>query len=514
MNKNIYWTLVFCLLATASFAQINNATVSGTVADATGAVLPGVSVIATNTATGVVTTAFSNDAGAYNIPSLLPGTYTVSGELPGFQKQNYQNVALGNAVTVRLNFTLQVATQAQNVEVTIAADALLTESSPTIGQVLTEKRVSNLPVVGNNVLDMLTVLGGLDNFVATSGPGQSAFGRESTTLAGISAQNAPVLRDGVMVQDTRYPTGINSATVINQDLVGEIRLIVSPVDAEMGRGNGFVQITTRSGTNQFHGAGVWNIQNSATNANTWSNKRNGLPINWVTNNQGTASIGGPIVKNKTFFYTLWDMNFNRQRANTYASVLTPCARNGVFRYFDGWNSGAIGQSTIRTGNPITTVVNADGSPLTPATNPDGSAYTGQLRYISVFGPVSFPAIGPNADCSNGTITGSSWDTFRKGPDSTGLIKRTIDLMPQPNDFTNANNTLTTVDGLNVAAYRYVRRFRGLDNLFSVGESTGNRKEINVRIDHNLNLQHRANFSISYERVNSDDTVAGLPDTWS
>ena len=514
VKKVIYWMLVSGFLVTSAFGQVTNATLSGTVADATGAVLPGVTISATNTATGVVVNGITNEAGAYTIQSLIPGTYNIAGELPGFQKQTYSNVQLGNAVTVRLNFSLQVASQAQSVEVTIAADALLATSSPTIGQVLTEKKVTDLPVVGNNVLDMLTVLGGLDNFVATSGPGQSAFGRESTTLAGISAQNAPVLRDGVMVQDTRYPTGINSATVINQDLVGEIRLIVSPVDAEMGRGNGFVQITTRSGTNQFHGAGVWNIQNSATNANTWSNKRNGLPINWVTNNQGTASIGGPIVKNKTFFYTLWDMNFNRQRANTYASVLTPCARNGVFRYFDGWNSGAIGQSTIRTGNPITTVVNADGSPLTPATNPDGSAYTGQLRYISVFGPVSFPASGPNADCSNGTITGSSWDTFRKGPDSTGLIKRTIDLMPQPNDFTNANNTLTTVDGLNVAAYRYVRRFRGLDNLFSVGESTGNRKQINVRIDHNLNLQHRANFSISYERVNSDDTVAGLPGTWS
>ena len=95
----------------------------------------------------------TNEAGAYTIPSLLPGTYTVTAELPGFQKQTYQTVDLGNAVTVRLNFTLQVATQAQNVEVTVAADTLLATSSPTIGQVLTEKKVSDLPVVGNNVLD-------------------------------------------------------------------------------------------------------------------------------------------------------------------------------------------------------------------------------------------------------------------------------------------------------------------------------------------------------------------------
>ena len=198
MKKAIFWILVPCLVATA-FGQANNATLTGTVADSTGAVLPGVAITAANTATGVVTTSLTNEAGAYTIPSLLPGTYTVSAELPGFQKQNYDKVELGNAVSVRLNFSLQVASQAQSVEVTIAADTLLATSSPTIGQVLTEKKVSDIPVVGNNVLDMLTVLGGLDNFVATTGPGQSAFGRESATLAGVSAGFTPVLRDGVMV---------------------------------------------------------------------------------------------------------------------------------------------------------------------------------------------------------------------------------------------------------------------------------------------------------------------------
>src|SRR5262245_41154995 len=410
--KRLSFAAFVCLLAaTASFGQINNATLTGTVGDATGAILPGVSITATNTATGVVATALSNEAGAYTIQSLIPGTYTISGELPGFQKQTYQNVALGNAVTVRLNFTMQVATQAQSVEVTIAADTLIATSSPTIGQVLTEKKVSDLPVVGNNVLDMLTVLGGLDNFVATSGPGQSAFGRESATLAGVSAGFTPVLRDGVMVQDTRWPTGINSATVINPDLVGEIRLIVAPVDAELGRGNGAVQISTRSGTNEFHGAGVWNVQNTALNPNTWANNRNAVPANWNNNHQLTGSIGGPIIKNKTFFYGLYDMNINRQRANTYVAVLTPCAKNGVFGYFDGWNSGAVGGRNVSTGNPTTTVVNLDGSPKMPTVNPNGTPYTGKLNFISVYGPVTFPASGPNADCSNGTVSGS-WDPFR------------------------------------------------------------------------------------------------------
>src|SRR5262249_39419711 len=152
----------------------------------------------------------------------------------------------------------------------------------------------------------------------------------------------------------------------------------------------------------------------------------------------------------TFFYALYDMNINRQRANTYVAVLTPCAKNGVFRYFDSWNSGPVGAATVPTGNPVTTVGDLAGNPVTPKTNPDGSPYTGKLNYMSVFAPVAFPASGPNADCSNGTVCGS-WDQFRTKLDTTGLISRTTALMPAPNDFTNANGTLTGVDGLNVAS---------------------------------------------------------------
>src|SRR5206468_10377398 len=116
MRRVFLLMLVSLLLATPSFAQINNATLTGTVSDATGAVLPGVSITATNGATGVVSTVVTNEAGAYTILSLLPGTYTVSAELPGFRKETYQNTVLGNAITVRLNFSLQVASQSQSVE--------------------------------------------------------------------------------------------------------------------------------------------------------------------------------------------------------------------------------------------------------------------------------------------------------------------------------------------------------------------------------------------------------------
>src|SRR5262245_1558047 len=97
--KNVMFLLVVCpLLVTASFGQVTNSTLTGTVADSTGAVLPGVTVSATNTATGVASTNVTNEAGAYTIQGLISGTYTVSSELPSFQRQTYLNVELGNAV--------------------------------------------------------------------------------------------------------------------------------------------------------------------------------------------------------------------------------------------------------------------------------------------------------------------------------------------------------------------------------------------------------------------------------
>src|SRR5436190_11646775 len=111
-------SLFLCIcLANQAFGQSSNARVSGTVSDASGAVLPGVEVKATNNATGVVTTVLSNDAGAYNFASLLPGAYTLSASLPAFQTQTFRDVQLGNAAQVRLNFSLQVGQIATNVDV-------------------------------------------------------------------------------------------------------------------------------------------------------------------------------------------------------------------------------------------------------------------------------------------------------------------------------------------------------------------------------------------------------------
>src|SRR5437773_4068103 len=147
--------LLCLVLCTHSFSQTSNATLGGTISDATGALIPGVTITATNTGTGIVTTVLSNEAGAYQFASLQTGTYKVSAELSGFRTQTYNEVALGISQQVRLNFTLQVGSVAQSVEVTIAADTLIATSTSSVGTVLTEYRVRDLPLRGHTVMDLV-----------------------------------------------------------------------------------------------------------------------------------------------------------------------------------------------------------------------------------------------------------------------------------------------------------------------------------------------------------------------
>src|SRR5437870_7292774 len=390
--------LLSLVLAAETFGQSSNATVSGTVSDSTGAVLPGVTITATNNATGIVTTVISNESGVYNFASLLPGLYKISSELPGFQVQTYTDVQLGNAAQVRLNFTLRVATQAESVEVTITADTLLATSSSSVGHVLAETTVRDLPLISNNVLDLTQTMAGVYTTVSP------VFGANDTKFAGVSARDVNVQRDGVSVNGARWPTGIDAGTEIQPDLVGEIKMILAPVDAEMGRGSGQVQIQSRSGTNQFHGAGVWSAKNSVLDANVWENNRTVNPFTgqsaprpWINFEQATASLGGPIIRNKTHFFVLFDKKWAETKTELDPIVLTPCAQRGIFRYYDNWNNGNALAPTTTGATPAIAVVDNAGNPRAPARNPDGSSHNGILRYASVFGPLLNTTTRP--DCS-------------------------------------------------------------------------------------------------------------------
>src|SRR5262245_25688571 len=146
-------TAILCVgLFSPLWPQLGNSVLTGIVEDASKARIPGVDVVATNTQTGVETMVLTNEAGAYNIPNLVPGLYTLRASLSGFQPQSFQNIQLGGSETRRFNFTMQVAAAATTVEVSVDAQQLLTQSSGTVGELLNENAVRNLPLVGNDVL--------------------------------------------------------------------------------------------------------------------------------------------------------------------------------------------------------------------------------------------------------------------------------------------------------------------------------------------------------------------------
>jgi Carboxypeptidase regulatory-like domain len=532
MRQRLIGAVLLCIaLGIEGHAQVNS-TIGGTIEDASKALIPGVTVTATNTQTGITNSVISNEAGAYNFAALLPGIYKVTAELPGFRSFTYNDVQLSAGTPVRLNFTLEVGGVAQAVEVTVAADTLAT-SAPSIGEFLNEKRVVDLPITSNNALDLVRILPGF-----RESPGGNAF----DTFAGLSSSTVNTVRDGLSVSDGRFQNGVFSTTTITPDLVGEVRLVLAPVDAELGRGSAQVQIFTRSGTNQYHGAGVWNVQNSAFDPNTWLNNHTldpttGKPAtrNWTNQHEYTLSAGGPIKKNKTFFYTLWEQQIHRERNLVDGGVLTDTARLGIFRYFDGWNPQRYGIANTATPTTSPTrafvAVDAFGNPVAPTVNADGSPYSGLgLQCVSVFGRSRLDANGnmvpfTAADCPGGSIilppppnNSTFWDSNRQAIDSTGFVYKTLlQNMPHANFFgvPTGGSTLTP-DGLNTASIRWLRARGGNDD----GQTTTGlgdhwaRKQFNVKIDHNFNDRHKFNVSYTLERNFADTSLPSWPNGYA
>src|SRR4051812_24573711 len=162
-RKTPVWAavLLVCLVCSVStFAQTTNATLGGTVSDASGALIPGVEVTSKNIGTGIVNTTLTNESGAYQFASLQTGTYEVSATLPGFQTSTFKDVMLGGAQQVRLNFSLKVGDVSTTVEVSTQTDTSLATTSSSIGGVLPEAQVRELPQGDRNVLTLLRSVGG------------------------------------------------------------------------------------------------------------------------------------------------------------------------------------------------------------------------------------------------------------------------------------------------------------------------------------------------------------------
>ncbi len=246
-------------LAAVAHAQVSvNANVQGSVSDPSGAVIPGASVTATNVNTGIVTNRESNATGDYQFPALQPGTYTISASYQGFQTQTFQNLQLSQAQAIRLNFTLNPATATTSVEVIADASTVLAETSPSVENTIQERSVLNFPVQTRNVLDMIGTTPGV---VVSNG----VFGNALPQMSGTDAGAVNTTRDGLITNDGRYNAfnGVYSSVFTSPDMVEEVRVSTNSIDAGAGRGSAQVEMRTRAGTNEYHGALFYTNNNSA-----------------------------------------------------------------------------------------------------------------------------------------------------------------------------------------------------------------------------------------------------------
>jgi hypothetical protein len=493
--------LPLLLLSVNAFGQAG-ASLSGTVMDTSQAVLPGAGITAINTQTGVETKTTANNVGVYSFPSLQTGVYNIVAKVDGFQTATKTDVKLGVGAQVRLNFEMVVAGTATEVEVATTAENMILDAGSSTGTVMQEELVGELPLVGNNVMELLNTMGGV---VKAEEP---IFSASTQTFAGVSSSGINITRDGVSANEVRYTSGITPPSNINQEVVGEFKMVLSPVDAELGRGAGQVQIITKSGANAFHGSGVWNNQNTALDAGKFEDKRIGNTPPWRNLNNYTISASGPIIRNKTFFFASWDHQLVRSKEWVTANALTGCARKGIYRYFDGIvgiNANDNADYTIHAGYkmPRSVVVTSatDGTPKLH----DAYGTSGQLMYQNVFGNdggivslselmndcQGLPDLTPGSTGGMGVPLASTWDPNRVVADRTGYVSKYLDLMPVANYFGAG-------DGLNIAGYQWWRATSGSNNIFGTGEDNL-RKQITIKIDHNISNAHRLSGTYTLEK---------------
>ena len=227
------------------------------------------------------------------------------------------------------------------------------------------------------------------------------------------------------------------------------------------------------------------------------------------------TYGGPIFRNKTFFFVSWDQQISNTRTTQTPVVYTDSARQGIFRYWEGWNPLNANVTGEPTSYPVTLKPRRAGLQWIPRETPSrrardwqGNAYTGRLMCFSIFGNVKVDgsAFG-SSDCPGGTAVtqATPWDPLRLSPDSTGYIAKILNVMPQANYFNSG-------DGLNTAGYRYTRSSKGQGgNNAVVGVADFvNRKQINIKIDQNFGTKHRISGNWSYQRDFSGDFLAAWP----
>ena len=330
MKRITFTTLVSALVLTLNCTQIwaqATAQISGTAKDQTGAVLPGVEITVTQTSTGIARTAVTNETGSYVLPNLPIGPYKLEASLPGFRTFVQTGINLEVNASPAINVTLEVGQVSEQVEV--EANATLVETrSVGVGQVVENARILELPLNGRNVVELVALAGAAAPATTLTGSSRDPFVQGNVSVAGGLNSGINYTLDGA---DHNNPFQGSYLSMPFPDAMQEFKVETSATGAKQGgKSSGAVSLVTKSGTNQLHGDLFEFVRNGIFNArNAFAPTRDTLK-----RNQYGGTAGGPIMKNKLFFFGGFQgTKIRNSPPETFAYVPTAAMLAGDFTAF-------------------------------------------------------------------------------------------------------------------------------------------------------------------------------------
>lgn len=338
------------LAAAALVAQTSTGTITGTVTDSSGAVVAGAKVGVTNAGTSARLEVVTNESGNYTAPLLPPGAYEINVAASGFKAFTQSGIVLRIQQQARVDVVLQVG--GVNESISVQGDAAVVEATTSsIGKVVDNKRILELPLNTRNVYSLVNLTPGV-----TGGIG-NAHNQVGFSVNGARGGTFDVLVDG---SSAAFPTvnGFAGISVFpSVDAVAEFKMQAQNFSAEFGRSiTAVLNVVYKSGTNQFHGSAYEFLRNSVLDSNNFFANSRGTPLASFKRNQFGGMVSGPIVKNRTFFMTAFEGLRERSFSERLLTVPTALERAGNFS-----NTRANATSIINIFDPATTMPNPNGS---------------------------------------------------------------------------------------------------------------------------------------------------------
>jgi hypothetical protein len=443
-----------------------NGVLSGTVADKTGSVIAGATVKITSQGTGLAREVKTDGSGYYAAPFLPVGFYTIRVESQGFQTAEQKDLRLQVDEQREINFSLNPASVSSTVEVS-ATEVAVETTNPTLGQVITSEQVADLPLNGRDFVQLATLTPGTTQETNTQsffngGPSSevSARGTFSLSVGGSRASSTDWLLDGV---DNNELTAGGIAILPSIDAIQEFKVLTYNFSAEYGtRAGPVVLVTTKSGSNQFHGSLFEFFRNTKLNAHTFSFLTPALPKEQFNLNQFGGAIGGPIQKDKTFFFADYQAKRQRHGIPFLGLIPTPAMMSGDFTLDPFGNPNSLQLINPYPSGPGTPFIctNVGGTLVPVPANSDGSQTNP----------------GGAAPCNIIPSTGGPTG----GGDIDPVGQNIIHLFPQ----SNASNANVGFNYTNVPTRRL------------------NEGEFDIRLDHNFSSKDSVFARFSYDQATS------------